>query len=174
MKGTLQKKEQGWVVRYFDSEKVYDIMYCGEWVPLHQETFDPTTKQPIIPLVDGKKVEFEIEDFWETGLEQVYKVAILTNVDNTIALSQSDAKILAEGLINPPEPNENLKRAAKQAPYVSDDFQIGPDGAYEHKESEKITWDELFMDLEAKLDVYVPLRAINYIKNTYKKPKRKK
>jgi hypothetical protein len=144
MKGTLQKKEQGWIVRYFDSEKAYDIMYCGEWVPLHQETFDPTTKQPIIPLVDGKKVEFEIEDFWETGLKQPYKVAVLTDVDKP------------------------------KAPYVSDDFQIGPDGAYEHKESEKITWDELFIDLEAKLDVYVPLRAINYIKNTYKKPKRKK
>jgi len=59
-------------------------------------------------------------------------------------------------------------------PHVSDDFQIGPDGAYEHKESQKITWGELFNDVESKLDIYIPIRAINYIKNTYKKPKRKK
>ena len=59
MKGVLKYTAAGWIVRYFDSEKSRDIMYCGESLPLHQETFDLTTKQPIIPLVEGKQVDFE-------------------------------------------------------------------------------------------------------------------
>ena len=40
MKGILKNTDKGWVVRYFDIEKAHDIMYCGESVPLYQETFD--------------------------------------------------------------------------------------------------------------------------------------
>ena len=56
MKGTLTKTEQGWMVRYLDSEKSHDIMYCGESLPLHPEY------QTILPLdldLNGKEVEFE-------------------------------------------------------------------------------------------------------------------
>lgn len=46
-----------------------------------------------------------------------------------------------------PEPNEALKSAKKRydrhtPPYVSDDFQIGPDGAYENVDE----WDPDYMD----------------------------
>ena len=34
MKGTLYK-ELGWIVRYFDTGKAHDIMYCGESLPLY-------------------------------------------------------------------------------------------------------------------------------------------
>jgi len=37
MKGILHKTEQGWVVRYFDTEKAYDVMYCEELLPLHPD-----------------------------------------------------------------------------------------------------------------------------------------
>ena len=37
MKGILHKTEQGWVVRYFDTEKAYDVMYCEESLPLHPD-----------------------------------------------------------------------------------------------------------------------------------------
>ena len=131
MKGKLTKTEQGWEIKYFDTEKAYSIMYCGESIPLH-----PNDQELMLnrnqTLWDGQEVEFEIS-----------KVG---NFASQITL----------------------------IPYVSDDFQIGPDGAYEHKESKKVSWDELFNDVESKLDIYIPIRAINYIKNNYKKPKRKK
>ena len=46
-----------------------------------------------------------------------------------------------------PEPNEALKSAKEKydkqvSPHVSDDFQIGPDGAYEHNSD----WDATLMD----------------------------
>jgi hypothetical protein len=58
-------------------------------------------------------------------------------------------------------------------PYISDDFQIGPDGAYEHTEPEETTWDDLFNDVESKLDIYIPIRVINYIRNKYQNPQKK-
>jgi hypothetical protein len=77
MKGTLKFTGAGWEVEYVARESK-----SGRWIvdrlSIYQETFNQTIKQPIIPLLDGMQVEFEIEDFWETGLEQVYKVAKLT------------------------------------------------------------------------------------------------
>ena len=77
MNGTLKFTGAGWEVEYVARESK-----SGRWIvdrlSIYQETFNQTIKQPIIPLVDGMQVEFEIEDFWETGLEQVYKVAKLT------------------------------------------------------------------------------------------------
>lgn len=144
MKGKLNKTEKGWVIKYFDTEQAHDIMYCGSLLPLYQETFDVNNKRQ--PIIPlVEGNEYEFE---------------LVEVCHTNA--QVGHKFV------------NYAKLISMIPYVSDDFQIGPDGAYEHKESEKITWNELFMDLESKLDVYVPLRAINYIKNNYKKPKRKK
>jgi len=76
MNGTLKFTGAGWEVEYVARESK-----SGRWIvdrlPIYQETFNQTIKQPIIPLVDGTQVEFEIEDFWETGLEQVYKLAKL-------------------------------------------------------------------------------------------------
>jgi len=76
MNGTLKFTGAGWEVEYVARESK-----SGRWIvdrlSIYQETFNQTIKQPIIPLVEGMQVEFEIEDFWETGLEQVYKIAKL-------------------------------------------------------------------------------------------------
>lgn len=69
MKGKLYKTEKGWVVRnpvatnfqytYYNIHPYYEKYYF-----LDEDA-------------EGSEVEFEIEDFWETGLEEVYKVAKL-------------------------------------------------------------------------------------------------
>jgi hypothetical protein len=64
MKGTLHKTEQGWMVRYFDTEKSYDVMYCGESLPLHPDDLNlmPLRGQLMNDqhIMDRKEVEFEI------------------------------------------------------------------------------------------------------------------
>ena len=55
-------------------------------------------------------------------------------------------------------------------PYVSDNFQIGPDGAYEHEET---SWNDLFIELESQLNIYIPIRVQNYVKNIYNPPIKK-
>jgi hypothetical protein len=126
------------------TEQGWVIKYFGESLPLYQETFDINNIKQ--PIIPlVEGNEYEIE---------------LIEVCHTNA--QVGHKFV------------NYAKLISAIPYVSDDFQIGPDGAYEHKESKKVSWDELFNDVESKLDIYIPIRAINYIKNNYKKPKRKK
>jgi hypothetical protein len=74
VKGKLHKTEKGWIVRYFNTEKSYDVMYCGESLSIH-----PYLEKYYFLDEDaeGSEVEFEIQDFYEQGLEQVYKVAKL-------------------------------------------------------------------------------------------------
>ena len=58
MKGKLIKTEEGWMVG--------TVCYADIWselLPLYEETFDPNTKQLIIPLEDGKQVEFEMVNY---------------------------------------------------------------------------------------------------------------
>jgi hypothetical protein len=76
MNGTLKFTGAGWEVEYVARESK-----SGRWIvdrlSIYQETFNQTIKQPIIPLVDGMQVEFEIEDFWETGGDEGIKLAKL-------------------------------------------------------------------------------------------------
>lgn len=71
MKGKLIKKENLWYVT--QSKEQYplspdDELKIREW----NQIFDNLEAR----LVE-QEVEFEIEDFWETGLEEVIKVAKL-------------------------------------------------------------------------------------------------
>jgi hypothetical protein len=75
MKGILKKTPAGWYVWY--SVMRDEITSGYDSIPLYQETFDFNGKQPIIPLVEGKQVEFNIEDFWETGGDEGIKLAKL-------------------------------------------------------------------------------------------------
>jgi len=75
MKGILKNTPAGWYVWY--SVMRDEITSGYDSIPVYQETFDFNGKQPIIPLVEGKKVEFRIEDFWETGGDEGIKLAKL-------------------------------------------------------------------------------------------------
>ena len=70
MKGKLIKQNNLYIVQ---SEEQYplcleDELKIREW----EQVFDNLEARLI-----GQEVEFEIEDFWETGLEEVIKVAKL-------------------------------------------------------------------------------------------------
>lgn len=85
MKGTLTKKINGtWVVRVQSKEQheCSSVIEHGQELPLHP--YQDELKMVMILNVpvsefEGKEVEFEIEDFWETGLEKVIRVAELIN-----------------------------------------------------------------------------------------------
>jgi hypothetical protein len=58
MKGILKNTTAGWFVWY---DVMRDEITSGyDSLPIYQEVFDQAEDQPIIPLVDGKQVEFEI------------------------------------------------------------------------------------------------------------------
>jgi hypothetical protein len=38
------------------------------------------------------------------------------------------------------------------------------------EKSEPITWDDVFNKLEKKLEIYLPIRAKNFIRNKYNPP----
>lgn len=67
MKGKLIKTEEGWMVG--------TVCYADIWselLPLYEETFDPNTKLPIIPLEDGKQVEFEIINVYVSPPDSIH------------------------------------------------------------------------------------------------------
>ena len=105
MKGKLVKTETGWIVRLFDTEKAHDIMYCGAEWPLHPydcHQIDEDSKR--FDNIEARiaaypDVEFVIEDFWETGMEEVIPVAKLIESETEYIGDVTDeAKI--EGILD--------------------------------------------------------------------------
>ena len=43
-----------------------------------------------------------------------------------------------------------------------------------YNEEQKPSWDNLFEKLERKLDIYIPIRAKNWVRNKYNPPTEKK
>jgi hypothetical protein len=80
-----------------------------------------------------------------------------------------------------PEPNEALKLAKERydkhiPPYVSDDFQIGPDGAFEDVSDWDVTlmdgieyesWDEIYEDYAGEADLH---EFLQWLKNNFQVP----
>ena len=83
-----------------------------------------------------------------------------------------------------PEPNEALKVAKERydamldakPPYVSDDFQIGPDGAYEDVTDWDVTlmdgieyesWDEIYEDYVGEADLH---EFLQWLKENFQVP----
>jgi hypothetical protein len=197
IKGTLHKTEQGWVVKHSrlndDGEQIGFGRY--EQLLLHPAY----VKYYLLDEdAEGCEVYFEIENFWGGGIEMPFRVAKLfkqeyPEIEGTLALTNdviwtriydeyskeqyppfggpfTDSLSFIDWLKQNYKAPTNTKEID---PYISDDFQIGPDGAYEHTEQEETTWDDLFNDVESKLDIYIPIRAINYIRNKYQNPQKK-
>jgi len=75
MKGKLLQTKTGWIIRYEDLLRLYPFSEYGmKEIHIHPyyEKFYFLDED-----ADGADVEFEIEDFWETGLESVIRVAKL-------------------------------------------------------------------------------------------------
>jgi hypothetical protein len=98
MKGTLNKTEQGWVVRWAQE----DPRDPKAELPLHPEY------QTILPLdldLEGKEVDFEFKYHWEEGMDQPTDVAKLIEPKSYLAIS------------NPP-PNSIILSLDREEPII--------------------------------------------------------
>ena len=140
MKGILHKTEQGWIV-------IYDEVVGENIVKKNQNALPLANNGNIdglalYPSNEGLEVDFEIFiDFDNSGPEHFPKFArIITSKEDKMVTkcycghtSYCDCGPL-------PEEDElkdwdvTLNDGLDNEPYISDDFQIGPDGAYEHNE----------------------------------------
>jgi hypothetical protein len=64
MKGTLHKTNNGWVVNNGNDESIIVDPYHEKYYFLDEDD-------------EGSEVEYYVEPFWETGMEQVVSVAVL-------------------------------------------------------------------------------------------------
>jgi len=73
MKGTLHKTEQGWVVRFSNPKEYLEPLH---YLPLHPE--DESLSYAVRDSAwEGKKVEFEIVNIWETNTNTDRKLPTL-------------------------------------------------------------------------------------------------
>ena len=140
MKGTLHRTEQGWVV-------IYDE---GTGVDKNQNS---------LPLennghIDGLKLYDSNE-----GLEVDFE--IVPDYDN----NRPDHFPKFARIITPEEAelkdwDVTLNDGLEDEPYVSDDFQIGPDGAYEHTQGLSISPREKASELI--VDYQTAVKSLDY------------
>ena len=94
MKGTVHKTDNGWEIRYMKDFDSKILPYIGK-------VSIPLLNQSIMDLKEGNEVEFEIEDFWETGLEQSYKIAKIIIPSKKETLEEAAERIYREYPNNP-------------------------------------------------------------------------
>jgi len=114
MKGTLHKTEQGWIVLY---DEGMGMNKNQNSLPLKNNGHIDGLK--LYDSNEGAEVDFEIvTDYDNNGPDHFPKYAKIITPEEA-ELKDWDVTL-----------NDGLE----DEPYVSDDFQIGPDGAYEHTE----------------------------------------
>ena len=147
MKGTLHKTEQGWIVIYDEGTGI-------------------NKNQNSLPLVDNGHIDgLKLYDS-NKGLEVDFE--ILTDYDNNGPnhFPKFARIIIPKLMILTPEEAElkdwdvTLMDGLENEPYVSDDFQIGPDGAYEHTED----WNTLPRERASELivDYQIKVKSLDY------------
>jgi hypothetical protein len=140
MKGILHKTEQGWIV-------IYDEVVGENIVKKNQNALPLANNGNIdgLKLYDsneGLEVDFEIFiDFDNSGPEHFPKFARIITPEEDKMVTKCYCGHTSYCDCGPlPEEDElkdwdaTLMDGLENEPYISDDFQIGPDGAYEHNE----------------------------------------
>jgi hypothetical protein len=90
MKGTIHKLSKGWTIWYNEDHIGGNVAFVDS-LPTHPyQKFDQS--------VNGSEVEFEIEDFWETGLEESIKVAHVKELIKVTIKKDSEAAKSFESL----------------------------------------------------------------------------
>lgn len=121
-----------------------ELKYVNDqWVVIHNVNLGPNCKQSSRVLVDLSSIT---EDFQE-GKKVVYE------------MEGGKAKVF-------------LSTSQVIEPVVSDNFQIGPEGAYEHEEKYD-SWDEIFSELDKSVHADLPNRVKYWLKNKFQTPKLK-
>jgi hypothetical protein len=140
MKGILHKTEKGWIV-------VYDEVVGENIVKKNQNALPLANNGSLNGLAlydsnEGLEVDFEIFiDFDNSGPEHFPKFARIITPEEDKMVTKCYCGHTSYCDCGPlPEEDElkdwdvTLNDGLDNEPYVSDDFQIGPDGAYEHTE----------------------------------------
>jgi len=140
MKGILHKTEQGWIV-------VYDEVIGENIVKKNQNALPLANNGSLNGLAlydsnEGLEVDFEIFiDFDNSGPEHFPKFARIITPEEDKMVTKCYCGHTSYCDCGPlPEEDElkdwdvTLNDGLDNEPYVSDDFQIGPDGAYKHTE----------------------------------------
>jgi hypothetical protein len=140
MKGILHKTEQGWIV-------VYDEVVGENIVKKNQNALPLANNGSLNGLAlydsnEGLEVDFEIFiDFDNSGPEHFPKFARIITPEEDKMVTKCYCGHTSYCDCGPlPEEDElkdwdvTLNDGLDNEPYISDDFQIGPDGAYEHTE----------------------------------------
>ena len=139
MKGKLYKKEQpeGWYV-------VYDIDgFTKAELPLHPDNAKICNNYGDYSMDwDCKEVEFDWCVIIDHDSGKGIQYAKLKDAETSCEYSGLSDEEIEKAVKNPMHDAYDFREGAKwyreqiklKQPYVSDDFQIGPDGAYEHTE----------------------------------------
>jgi len=140
MKGILHKTEKGWIV-------VYDEVVGENIVKKNQNALPLANNGSLNGLAlydsnEGLEVDFEIFiDFDNSGPEHFPKFARIITPEEDKMVTKCYCGHTSYCDCGPlPEEDElkdwdvTLNDGLDNEPYISDDFQIGPDGAYEHTE----------------------------------------
>ena len=138
MKGILHKTPKGWIV-------VYDEVVGENIVKKNQNALPLANNGSLNGLAlydsnEGLEVEFEIvTDYDNNGPEHFPKFARIITPEEDKMVTKCYCGHTSYCDCGPlPEEDElkdwdvTLNDGLDNEPYVSDDFQIGPDGAYEH------------------------------------------
>ena len=147
MKGTLHKIEQGWMVRYFDTEKSYDVMYCGESLRLHPDNEDLSYAVRDSDW-EGKEVEFEIVSrvLGASGIGQTFAKLIPSKESSYELEYNRYMKTFVNSNLNPPTIEQFVDKVNTDSDFAK---YWGPGG----KEQQKQLITEI-MDLDAKDGLY--------------------
>ena len=90
MKGRLLKANDQWIVSYNDSQGIFKLL------PLHP--FDVQMiedQEKVFDNIEARisaypDVEFGIENFWETGIEEPFETALLVMDDEDLDVTLND------------------------------------------------------------------------------------
>jgi hypothetical protein len=119
MKGTLHKTEKGWVVRY------------PAYVPPHEYEL------PLHPYqdqnyefgrdMDGEKVDFDVEEFWETGIITPFNVAKIKTLNKMTKFNEQTGEVTVELKSYPTTAADNLNWLVVKAEKCSDRYMEAED-----------------------------------------------
>jgi hypothetical protein len=149
MKGTLHKTNRGWIVKQVIKEgpqarlaNQYPLVDNGYIIDKHRQITSFNC--------EGLEVDFEIlTDYDNNGPDHFPKFAriiipkLMIPTPEEDELKDWDVTLNYDTIMNFSVINDGLENE----PYISDDFQIGPDGAYEYTEEDELKdWDVTLND----------------------------
>ena len=156
MKGTLHKSTTGWIVKYQTEGPMTwykgnpeSLTFVPRELPLHPDDVKQITEDSLI---------FD-------NIEA--RIAAYPSVDFEIVESDNGAMSFTEAY-----QTQKYAKLITVEPQVSDDFLIGPHGAFEYQDH-KVDWDAVFEELQTKLSLQLKDNIKEWFKLNYRPPQKR-